>query len=191
MPIELFKAVQLVVMLGFAVLISDSRRREGAEPLVPTAAVLLLRLIYPIPFVVYLVVVVRLPEVAARDLLALALTSTGAFLVARARVDIGPSYTWTGYRSARPELVTRGVYGVIRHPIYLGIWLFMAGGTISVLGRVSLGVHVVAALALVYIGVFLGVAAVRETQFLASFFGEDFERYRRRVGVVLPTISRQ
>jgi protein-S-isoprenylcysteine O-methyltransferase Ste14 len=184
------RAVQLAVMLTFAVLISDFRRRQGAAPLVPVAAVVILKLLYPIPFVTYLLVVVRLRQVAGRELLALALTASGTALVACARRDIGRSYTWTGYRLMRPLLVTRGIYAHVRHPIYEGIWLFMAGGIVTVFGRVSLAAHVVAGLALVYIGAFLTVAASRETRFLAAAVGEDFEAYRRRVGAFWPAVRR-
>ena len=99
--------------------------------------------------------------------------SSGTVLVASARRDIGRSYTWTGYHLEHPLLVTRGVYARVRHPIYQGIWLFMAGGTLTVFGRVSLAAHVVAGLALVYIGAFLTVAASRETRYLAAVIGED------------------
>ncbi len=184
---EAFRVVQLAVMLVFAVLISDFRRRKGSSPLLPPRAVLLLKLIYPVPFLMYVWVVARLREPAARDLAALALTIVGSVLVARARIDIGTSYTWTGYRQEQPHLVTRGIYGWVRHPIYTGIGLFLIGGTLTVFGRVSLAAHVVAFLSIVYIGAFLIVAATRETRVLAASVGEDFDRYRRRVGAFWPS----
>jgi protein-S-isoprenylcysteine O-methyltransferase Ste14 len=188
MRLEAFRWLQLAILIVFAVLISDFRRRRGSEPLLPRAAVTALKLVYPIPFLTYLVVVMQLDAVALRDLLALALTATGTALIARARLDIGRSYTWTGYCQALPVLVSRGVYARVRHPIYEGIWLFMAGGTLTVVARVSLVVHVAAGLSLAYIGVFLTMASARETRFLAGCFGDDFERYRKRVGAVFPSI---
>jgi protein-S-isoprenylcysteine O-methyltransferase Ste14 len=188
---ETFRVVQLVVMAVFAALISDFRRRKGSSPLLPSRAVLLLKLIYPVPFVVYVWVVVHLRAPAGRDLAALALTMVGSALVARARIDIGNAYTWTGYRQEQPQLVTRGVYGWVRHPIYGGIWLFLIGGTLTVLGRVPLAAHVVAGASIVYIGAFLAVAATRETRVLAASVGEEFERYRRRVGAFWPAPGRR
>lgn len=188
---ETFRVVQLAVMGIFAVLISDFRRREGSSPLLPSRAVLLLKLVYPVPFLVYVLVVLWLRQPAARDLVALVLTMMGSALVARARIDIGNSYTWTGYRQDQPHLVTRGVYGWVRHPIYGGIWLFLVGGTLTVFGRVSLAAHVVAGVSIVYIAAFLVVAATRETRALAASVGEDFDRYRRRVGAFWPALGRR
>ncbi len=188
---ETFRVVQLAVMGIFAVLISDFRRRKGSSPLLPSRSVLLLKLIYPIPFLVYVWVVLWLRAPAARDLFALALTTGGSALVARARIDIGNAYTWTGYRQEQPRLVTRGVYAWVRHPIYTGIGLFLIGGTLTVLGRVSLLAHVVAGLSIVYIGAFLVVAATRETRVLSASVGEEFDRYRRRVGAFWPAPGRR
>jgi protein-S-isoprenylcysteine O-methyltransferase Ste14 len=189
--VETFRLLQVAVMVVFAVLISDFRRRQGSSPLLPTASVLVLKLVYPIPFLVYLSTVWRLRAIESRDLAALALTAAGAVIVARARLDIGLSYTWTGYRKTRPLLVTRGVYGWIRHPIYTGIGLFTAGGVLTVLRRVSWAAHVVAGVGIVYILAFLSVAAARETRFLADTLGEEFERYRRRVGAFWPRLGRR
>ena len=189
--IDVFRPLQLAVILGFAVLISDFRRRDDAAPLLPTAAVVVLKLLYPIPFLAYLLVVIQLREVAGRDLLALTLTAGATILVVRARRDIGQSYTWTGYRRIRPVLVNRGVYARVRHPIYLGLWLFMAGGVITVFARVPLGAHVVIALSLAYIGTFITIAAVRETRHLSATLGEDFHRYRRSVGAFWPFHGRR
>ena len=184
--IDIFRPLQLAIMLGFAVLISDFRRRDGAAPLLSPAAVVVLKLLYPIPFVAYLLVLLQLRAVAGRDLLALALTTGATMLVARARRDIGQSYTWTGYRQVQPLLVNRGVYARVRHPIYLGLWLFMAGGVVTVFARVSLAAHVVIALSLAYIGTFIIIAAARETRHLSVSLGEDFDRYRRSVGAFWP-----
>lgn len=185
------RLLQLAVMLAFAVLISDFRKREGSEPLLPTDAGVVLKLIYPVPFLIYLFVVLRLREFGSRELFALALTIIGCALVGRARLDIGRSYTWTGYRQSHPALVTQGIYGVLRHPIYTGIWLFITGGIVTVFGRVSLAAHVAAILCLAYIGIFLIMAATRETRFLAASFGDGFERYRARVGAVGPRLVRR
>ena len=106
--IQIFRPLQLAVILGFAMLISDFRRRDGAAPLLPTAAVVVLKLLYPIPFLAYLFVVTQLRAVAGRDVLAMALTAGATILVVRARRDIGQAYTWTGFRRIRPVLVTRG-----------------------------------------------------------------------------------
>ena len=72
------------------------------------------------------------------------------------------------------RLVTSGVFGVSRNPIYLALDLiaaavFLMSGSLFFL--VS-GIVVIAG---------IHVQILREERFLASAFGEEYERYRARV----------
>lgn len=72
-------------------------------------------------------------------------------------------------------LVTSGVYGWTRNPMYLGLWLLLVGWAVR-LGTLSACI-----IALLFIPL-LGWVQIRiEEQVLARRFGEDYERYRRRV----------
>jgi protein-S-isoprenylcysteine O-methyltransferase Ste14 len=79
------------------------------------------------------------------------------------------------------ELVTDGLYGVIRHPSYLGAALLILGWML--IFRSGLG------LLLLPIAAWLGVVRIKaEEALLASEFGASWENYRRRTWRVLPLV---
>jgi 1-acyl-sn-glycerol-3-phosphate acyltransferase len=81
-----------------------------------------------------------------------------------------------------PQLVGRGPYRIVRHPIYLGFNLLMLG--VGLLAG-SRAMALVAAPAL--LPCWTGYALVEERG-LVRRFGERYRRYRRRVGL-LPKVS--
>lgn len=72
---------------------------------------------------------------------------------------------------ARP-LETRGLYGLVRHPIYFGWVLLMAGAPVMTSTRASF--------ALISIG-YLVLAIPLEERSLVESFGESYRDYQRRV----------
>jgi methanethiol S-methyltransferase len=79
------------------------------------------------------------------------------------------------------ELVMTGVYGIVRHPLYLaGIIIFTFNPRITVNGLM------ITALADAYFlfGVFM------EERRLAGLFGEQYREYRRRVPMIIPRLKR-
>ena len=79
----------------------------------------------------------------------------------------------------RNELVTNGVYGIVRHPLYLaGIVIFTFN---PLLTRNSLTVSVLADL------YFLFGAFIEERRF-SGVFGDQYQEYRKRVPRLLPRI---
>jgi uncharacterized membrane protein len=80
------------------------------------------------------------------------------------------------------ELVTGGVYGIVRHPIYLaGIVIFTANPDITVNGLM------ISVLADVY---FLFGALIEERRFL-RIFGDQYREYRKRVPRLIPGLHRR
>jgi protein-S-isoprenylcysteine O-methyltransferase Ste14 len=76
---------------------------------------------------------------------------------------------------SRQPLVTSGVFGVSRNPIYLALDL-IAVAVFLMSGSVYFGVSGL----LVIAGIHVQIR--REERFLAGAFGEDYARYRARVG---------
>ncbi|KAL7419726.1 farnesyl cysteine-carboxyl methyltransferase [Cryptotrichosporon argae] len=77
-------------------------------------------------------------------------------------------------------LVTHGVYAYSRHPSYAGFFYW------AVLTQLLLG-NVAATLAFVAVlGRFFAARIAAEERFLVKFFGDDYVRYRARVGTGLP-----
>lgn len=143
-----------------------------------------------VPFVVYGALVTWLPPFTdRRDILTLdgdALRCVGLLLfIAGGVLRVAPMFV-LGRRFSplvaiqeQHELATDGLYGVIRHPSYLGAGLTMLGWTLVF--RSGLG------LLLMPIAVWLGVARIdAEEALLASEFGETYAAYRRRTWRLIP-----
>jgi len=81
-------------------------------------------------------------------------------------------------------LVTKGPFAVVRHPLYASlIWMFVGGSLI----------YANAAALLLALGVFVPMMYVRarkEDALLEQAFGEQFDAYRRRTGMLLPRLPR-
>lgn len=114
--------------------------------------------------------------------LAVSLTALGIGFAIWARHHIGRY--WSGSVSLREghQLIRTGPYSHIRHPIYAGILVAVAGTLL--LGRRYIDL---AAFAVVLLG--LTVKAKREEALLAGEFGAAFEEHRRHTGFFLPRFS--
>jgi protein-S-isoprenylcysteine O-methyltransferase Ste14 len=76
-------------------------------------------------------------------------------------------------------LITSGVFSLVRHPMYLGSWLFFCGLVCATLSCAS------AAVVLVMAGFYYYVARYEE-RLLIETFGADYQEYRTRVPMVFP-----
>ncbi len=77
------------------------------------------------------------------------------------------------------RLLTDGVFKVVRHPMYLGSWLFFLGLTISTISLASAGVCVVIVL-------FYYRVSKSEEKLLEAKFGTEYQEYKRRVPMFFP-----
>jgi protein-S-isoprenylcysteine O-methyltransferase Ste14 len=84
-----------------------------------------------------------------------------------------------GTATQRPQIVTRGVYQIVRHPMYLGSILFFLAFLVSTLSIMS------AAIWIIIIGFYLYVAR-HEERLLIRKFGTKYEDYRKRVPMLFP-----
>ncbi len=81
------------------------------------------------------------------------------------------------------QLAASGPYAYTRNPLYLGSFLLGLGFTLAC-GRWWLA----ALFALFFLGIYLPVMRVEATT-LAELFGDEFERYARRVPLFFPRLS--
>lgn len=98
-----------------------------------------------------------------------------------ARLTLGSNWSATVQVKENHELVTRGPYRLVRHPIYSGLLLAVLG---SALPREDF--RAVAAV-LVFLFGLLRKAGIEEGRMLATF-GDDYRAYRRRTKRVIPYI---
>lgn len=99
-----------------------------------------------------------------------------------ARLILGTNWSAEVQIKQGHELIGKGPYRYIRHPIYTGILLMLVGDALA-LGEVR------GALALVLVLIGFARKAKKEESYLASEFGPAFDEHVRRTGFFLPRFS--
>lgn len=120
-----------------------------------------------------------LPNQPATWVIGLAITAMGIGVAIWARVSLGANWSGTVTLKAEHELVQKGPYRCIRHPIYTGILLAMVG-TATIRGELVGWIGTGIVLAGFYI------KANREERFLLGEFGASFKEHAKRTGMFLP-----
>ena len=97
---------------------------------------------------------------------------------------------WSGLRIAfhevrdAPSVIRKGVFGVVRHPIYLSEVLLY-------LGLFMLNMSLAAGVVWLGASVFLYYLSRYEESLLLERFGEDYRAYVRDVGMWIPRVRRR
>jgi protein-S-isoprenylcysteine O-methyltransferase Ste14 len=124
----------------------------------------------------------RLTSAAAwAQWLGLAVTICGCAFAIWARACLGSNWSAMVTVKQNHELILRGPYTVVRHPMYSGFLLALAGTVISV-GEIRAFVG----LGLAFIAFFLKTVA--EERFMREEFSGEYARYSRRVRRLIPFI---
>jgi protein-S-isoprenylcysteine O-methyltransferase Ste14 len=84
-----------------------------------------------------------------------------------------------GTAREKPEVISTGVFRIVRHPIYTGALLFYLSAILSTLSLAS------AALWLLIIGFYIYIARYEE-HILSEAFGEDYLEYKEKTGMLFP-----
>jgi protein-S-isoprenylcysteine O-methyltransferase Ste14 len=111
-----------------------------------------------------------------------ALTWTGVAFAIWARYHIGRYWSASVALKTGHELIRTGPYARIRHPIYTGMLLAVAGTALAV-GRY----RGIVAFAIILCGFIW--KSKKEEALLAGQFGPAFEEHRRHTGFFLPRLS--
>jgi len=90
---------------------------------------------------------------------------------------------WKGIYGARGRLVTWGIYRHLRHPQYVGIWIFIAAWLIQWPTIITMLLAPVLVITYYWL-------CRREEVALAKEFGTEYQRYRQRVPMFLPWLVR-
>jgi len=105
----------------------------------------------------------------------------GLFLLVWARRTLGPNWSANVGKTGDSELVTRGPYAYVRHPIYSG-FIVLVLGTAAAYGRL-IGVLILVTCCL---GLF--IKASKEESLLKEKFPEAFQDYRARTRMLIPFV---
>lgn len=108
------------------------------------------------------------------------LAVAGAVLVLRARMELGPAWSLIPTADEARGLVTTGPYGLVRHPIYLGLSTLAMGEALAFANWPAILV-VLAAI----VPTFTWRAAAEE-KVLTTTFGERYALYRNQTKMIIP-----
>jgi protein-S-isoprenylcysteine O-methyltransferase Ste14 len=102
------------------------------------------------------------------------------FVFWRAHADLGLNWSPSLEIREEHELITRGIYGVIRHPMYASQWLWVIAQPFLLQNWIAGFLNL-----LVFIPFyFLRVKA--EEQMMMEKFGDQYHAYMQKVGAILP-----
>jgi protein-S-isoprenylcysteine O-methyltransferase Ste14 len=121
------------------------------------------------------------PENPTLFAVCLALTALGLLFSFWPRFALGSNWSGAVTIKAGHELIRRGPYRRIRHPIYTGL-LAAFLGTALIQGLLS------GLLAFVLVAAGIYRKALREERFLAQEFGAGFAEHRKHTGMFLPRL---
>ena len=89
----------------------------------------------------------------------------------------------SGIKNINPVLVTTGIHRYVRHPLYLGTFIFLAGGVLAFPSFSNL-------IACIIIVVYTLWGINLEEKKLVEEFGKSYISYQQSVPMILPRISR-
>jgi protein-S-isoprenylcysteine O-methyltransferase Ste14 len=123
-----------------------------------------------------------LPETPAVLWVGLALTAVGVGLAIWARLTLGAN--WSGVVTVKKdhELIRKGLYRWIRHPIYTGILT-------SFIGTAMIMDHIRGWLGFLIVWATFYFKARREESFLRQEFADGFEEHAKHTGMFLPRLT--
>jgi len=110
-----------------------------------------------------------------------ALTAAGLLFAVWARRHLGANWSGTVTIKQGHELIVTGPYAFVRHPIYTGLLVAIAGSALAV-GEWR-GVAAIALAALSF-----AMKLRLEERFMEQQFGDAYREYRRRVPALVPFI---
>jgi protein-S-isoprenylcysteine O-methyltransferase Ste14 len=125
----------------------------------------------------------RLPEWLSWAAIFLFVISLILRLVAQR--TLSRSWSFTVEISGEHQLVTHGLFSITRHPIYLSL-IFWAVAQPVLLANYLAGLGGAAAVLLIWL-----IRVPREEQLLLEVFGDKYENYRARTGILGPRRRRE
>jgi protein-S-isoprenylcysteine O-methyltransferase Ste14 len=120
-----------------------------------------------------------LPHALWAQVLGVAVTTAGLGFAVWARIYLGSNWSGIAMVKVGHELIRTGPYRWVRHPIYSGLILALAGTAITV-GRLQtfLGPPIL------YLG--FKYKSLIEERLMTETFGNAYEEYRQTTGAIVP-----
>jgi protein-S-isoprenylcysteine O-methyltransferase Ste14 len=122
-----------------------------------------------------------IPHVDALAWIGVVLCVAGLAFCFWARFTLGRNWSGVVTLKGGHELITRGPYALVRHPIYTGL-LTMAVGTVVVLG------HLAGIIAMPFIFLSFWIKLRYEEKVMLEKFPDEYTAYQRRMKRLIPFI---
>ena len=184
------RAAVLWILLGlyviFAILrIRSTKQRQSLFTRLPHVAAMIVAFVLLLEKRVHFGVLERrfLPDSPSETWLGIGLTTCGIGLAIWARSCLGANWSATITIRTSHSLIRIGPYARLRHPIYSGLLLAIAGTALAQGEWRGL-------LALVIALIAWSMKARKEESWLRDEFGTQFEEYSRHSGFLLPRVTR-
>jgi protein-S-isoprenylcysteine O-methyltransferase Ste14 len=110
------------------------------------------------------------------------LTAISLFIFWRGHADLGSNWSPTLAIREQHELVTRGIYSVIRHPMYASQWIFSLAAPLLLQNWIAGFLNL-----LIFIPFYL-LRVKAEEQMMLEQFGDQYRSYMQKVGAVFPKL---
>jgi protein-S-isoprenylcysteine O-methyltransferase Ste14 len=104
------------------------------------------------------------------------------FVFWRAHADLGLNWSPTLEIREKHQLITRGIYGIIRHPMYASQWLWVIAQPLLLQNWIAGWLNL-----LVFIPFYL-LRVRAEEQMMLDSFGAEYQTYMKTTGGVLPRL---
>ncbi|MFN8400914.1 MAG: protein-S-isoprenylcysteine O-methyltransferase [Anaerolineales bacterium] len=101
----------------------------------------------------------------------------------RSHADLGLNWSPSLEIREKHELITRGIYGVIRHPMYASQWLWVLAQPLLLQNWLAGFINL-----LVFIPFYL-LRVQAEEQMMIDRFGEQYKTYMTKTGRVIPKLG--
>lgn len=108
------------------------------------------------------------------------LITSAVFVFWRAHADLGLNWSPTLEIREEHELITSGIYGIIRHPMYASQWLWVMAQPLLLQNWIAGWLNLIVFIFFY----FLRVKA--EEQLMIEQFGDEYRAYMKKVGAVFP-----
>ena len=112
--------------------------------------------------------------------LGVVLLTAALYIFWRAHTDLGLNWSPTLEIREKHELITRGIYGIIRHPMYASQWLLAIAQPLLLQNWIAGFLNL-----LMFIPFYI-FRVKAEEQLMIEQFGDQYRSYSQKVGGVLP-----
>ena len=112
-----------------------------------------------------------------------ALIAAALYVFWRAHADLGLNWSPTLEIREKHELITRGIYGVIRHPMYSSQWI------LAIAQPLLLQNWLVGFANLIIFSPFYFLRVQAEEKMMLDSFGDEYRDYMKKTGAILPKVG--